>query len=105
LEYLIERHGGADELAAWPRRDWTLVLSGGERQRLGAARLLFHRPHVAILDEATNALDEPTEAALMGALTAAGIAMLSVAHRSTLRRWHQVEVAIARDGSATTTQL
>jgi ABC-type multidrug transport system fused ATPase/permease subunit len=62
-------------------------LSGGQRQRIGIARALYKNADLIILDEATNALDDQTEAAVIDAIDAidSGITVLMVAHRlSTL---------------------
>ena len=40
-------------------------ISGGQRQRLGIARAIYHDPKVLIFDEATNALDNQTEQAII----------------------------------------
>jgi ATP-binding cassette, subfamily B, bacterial PglK len=65
-------------------------LSGGQRQRLGIARAIYKQAPVLVLDEASSALDEVTEAAVMDALVElgeAGRTIIIIAHRlSTLAR-------------------
>jgi putative ATP-binding cassette transporter len=77
-----------------PERDqaraWSRVLSPGEQQRLQFARVLLHRPDWVFLDEASSALDEPAERTLYECLRRElpGTTVVSVGHRSTLRRLH-----------------
>jgi ATP-binding cassette, subfamily B, bacterial PglK len=63
-------------------------LSGGQRQRVAIARALYGRPDVLLFDEGTSALDNTTEAQLMGALAElrGRHTIILVAHRlSTVR--------------------
>ncbi|SDD13101.1 ABC transporter ATP-binding protein [Aquimonas voraii] len=71
------------------------TLSGGQRQRIALARALYRDPPLLVLDEATSAVDNETEAAIQRSLAKAaqGRSVLVVAHRlSTVRHAHCIHV-------------
>ncbi|KAF2839283.1 hypothetical protein M501DRAFT_1003854 [Patellaria atrata CBS 101060] len=83
LGYLPDREGGWDT-----RKDWKDVLSGGEKQRMGIARLLYHEPRYAFIDEGTSAVSSDVEGLLYENCKAKGITLITISTRASLRRYH-----------------
>lgn len=91
---------GLGHLASWDAVvDWTTVLSPGQLQLLSVARALWHAPRFLVMDEATSALDLAGEARVYDAVVAADLAVLSVAHRETLIRYHSACLLLDGTGS------
>jgi len=83
LGYLIEREGSLDS-----KNDWNDVLSGGEKQRVAMARLFYHKPQFAILDECTSAVSMDVEAIMYNYSKQIGITLFTVSHRQSLFKFH-----------------
>lgn len=74
-------------------------LSGGQRQRLSLARALLKDPPILVLDEATSAVDNETEAAIQRSLARIGHGrtVIMIAHRlSTIV--HADEIVVIEGG-------
>ena len=70
-------------------------LSGGQRQRLSLARAILRDPAILVLDEATSAVDNETEAAIQRSLAhvTKGRTSVVIAHRlSTVRDANRIWV-------------
>jgi putative ATP-binding cassette transporter len=80
---------------------WALQLSPGEQQRIAFARALVQKPDWLFLDEATSAVDEPTEARLYRLVREqlAATTVFSVGHRATLRAFHSRHLLVRANGS------
>lgn len=82
LSYLVKREG-------WDKdQDWGETLSMGEQQRIAMARLFYHAPKYAILDECTSQLSLDIEAFLYARCNDLNITLITVAHRKSLWKYH-----------------
>lgn len=92
---------GLDEGIDTKVGEWGVQLSGGQRQRIAIARALYNEPDIIVLDEATAALDNETENAVMESIEALQKmkTLIIVAHRLTTIRKCDVIYEIA-DGKA-----
>ncbi|KAJ3413910.1 hypothetical protein HDV05_007352 [Chytridiales sp. JEL 0842] len=93
LDYIPAREGGFDAV-----KEWKDGLSGGEKQRVQLARLFYHSPRFAVLDEATSAVSNDVEALLYTNCKDAGITVITISHRPTLFKYHQYLLRIG-DGA------
>jgi len=82
LAHLIAK---LDEAARWDKE-----LSLGEQERLAFARLVLNKPSWVFLDEATAALDEESQARVMGLFNdeLKDTTLLSIGHRPDLAVYH-----------------
>ena len=81
--------------------DWARILSLGEQQRIAILRALLTKPQWLVMDEATSAMDESSEAHLYRLLkqTLPEATLVSIGHRESLRALHAQEISLEGDES------
>ncbi|XP_014508756.1 ABC transporter D family member 1 [Vigna radiata var. radiata] len=92
LEYLLDRYPPEKEV------NWGDELSLGEQQRLGMARLFYHKPKFAILDECTSAVTTDMEERFCAKVLAMGTSCITISHRPALVAFHDVVLSLDGEG-------
>jgi putative ATP-binding cassette transporter len=108
ISQLLIDFGLSDILDAWGLEGvatWEDILSIGEQQRLSFARAVFAQPRLLIMDEATSTLDLQNETLCMQRVLDEEIALLTIAHRPSVVRYHQLMITMDMDGNFTSTPL
>ncbi|XP_032684879.1 ATP-binding cassette sub-family D member 3 [Odontomachus brunneus] len=98
LTHLLDRENISNsEGQGWDAiADWMDVLSGGEKQRIAMARLFYHKPQFAILDECTSAVSVDVEGSMYMYCKKENITLFTVSHRRSL--WKHHEYCLQMDG-------
>ncbi|RDB28994.1 ATP-binding cassette sub-family D member 2 [Hypsizygus marmoreus] len=100
MDNVVEREGGWDSA-----REWRDALSGGDKQKIAWARLFYHNPRYAILDEATSLVPTEMEGLMMEHATSLGITLLTVSHRPSLWKYHALILHYDGQGGYVFTKL
>ncbi|ETI26798.1 hypothetical protein G647_10243 [Cladophialophora carrionii CBS 160.54] len=85
IESVLQRPGGWDAVEEW--RD---VFSGGLQQRIAMARLFYHQPKYAILDECTSSVTLEMERKMYETAKGLGTTLMTVSHRRSLWKYHSM---------------
>lgn len=89
LGYLPDREGGWD-----CRKEWKNVLSGGEKQRMAMARLMYHEPRYAFIDEGTSAVSSDVEGLLYEQCKEKRITLITISTRASLKKYHTFNLTL-----------
>ncbi|KAI0344160.1 adrenoleukodystrophy protein [Trametopsis cervina] len=100
MDHIVEREGGWEAA-----REWRETLSGGDQQKIAWARLFYHKPKYAVLDEATSLVPVEMEGLMMQHAAELGITLLTVSHRPSLWRYHSMILQYDGQGGYVFTKL
>jgi len=93
LSYLIEREGLETVSETFDR-----TFSLGEQQRLNVARVFWHKPRFACLDECTSAVALDGEEEIYDHISKLGCTVLTASQKPWLTNYHSAMLELAADG-------
>lgn len=99
LSYLWDRYIRIEQSNEMNNQEWTEILSPGEIQRLCLARVLYHKPKYAIMDESTSSIDSDLEKKFYSRCKSLGITCISVSHKDSLKKFHNQVLKVKRNGN------
>mmetsp|Transcript_7472 Transcript_7472/g.28009 ORF Transcript_7472/g.28009 Transcript_7472/m.28009 type:complete len:1367 (-) Transcript_7472:1856-5956(-) len=99
VAYIADRYGYERKL------NWDKILSEGEKQRLQIARVLFHQPKFAFMDESSASLDSDNQHICYSSLRDAGITLISVAHVEAVKQYHSQILQLHKSGTWTLSRI
>ncbi|KAH9486683.1 ATP-binding cassette sub-family D member 1 [Psilocybe cubensis] len=100
MSHIVEREGGWNAT-----KEWREALSGGDQQKIAWARLFYHHPKYAVLDEATSLVPTEMEGMMMEYAGKLNITLLTVSHRPSLWKYHAVILHYDGQGGYVFTKL
>lgn len=100
IEHIADQEGGWDA-----EEEWRDVFSGGLQQRVAMARLFYHAPKYAILDECTSSVTLDIEKAMYDNAKLLNITLMTVSHRRSLWKYHENILQFDGHGSYIFTKL
>ncbi|XLR38901.1 hypothetical protein HN51_026065, partial [Arachis hypogaea] len=92
FEYLLDRYPPEIEV------NWGDELSLGEQQRLGMARLFYHKPKFAILDQCTSVVTTNMEERFCTKVRAMGTSCITISYCPALVTFHDVVLSLDGEG-------
>jgi ATP-binding cassette, subfamily D (ALD), peroxisomal long-chain fatty acid import protein len=100
IDSVVQRKNGWDAVEEW--RD---VFSGGLQQRIAMARLFYHKPRYAILDECTSSVTLEIEKTMYETAKQLGTTLMTVSHRRSLWKYHSKILQFDGQGGYVFTEL
>lgn len=100
IDSIVDRPKGWDA-----EEEWRDVLSGGLQQRVAMARLFYHKPRYAILDECTSSVTLEIEKVMYDTAKSLGVTLMTVSHRRSLWKYHEKILQFDGQGGYVFTKL